>query len=103
MSALWHLLYLLRNILKLSLTRLLAFNAALSIFGGLLIPLDDNNQKSGKFERLDRGRCFLEKAVTGLGHLGPGNPVLDRSVSYLKQLHGLVEEWGRFVEFHITR
>lgn len=45
--------------------------------------------------RLDEGRRFLQKAVTGLSHLGRKNVILDRCISYLKQLHSWVDRWGK--------
>lgn len=76
----------------------IAFNAALAIFGSLLVPLDGSRTASAGqpgTARLDRGRTFLQKAVTGLSHLGRKNIILDRCINYLKQLHGLVDRWGK--------
>lgn len=62
------------------------------------MPLDGSGTAStGQPEtaRLERGRCFLQKAVTGLTHLGRKNVILDRCINYLKQLHSLVDRWGK--------
>lgn len=59
------------------------------------MPLDGSGTASAELVRLEKGRCFLQKAVTGLTHLGPGNIILDRSINYLKQLHSLLDRWGK--------
>lgn len=57
--------------------------------------MDGSGTASTELVRLDQGRCFLQKAVTGLSHLGRKNIILDRCIGYLKQLHSLVDRWGK--------
>lgn len=57
--------------------------------------MDGSGAASTELARLDQGRCFLQKAVTGLSHIGRKNTILDRCINYLKQLHSLVDRWGK--------
>lgn len=58
------------------------------------MPIDGSGSASAEIARLNQGRRFLQKAVTGLSHLGRSNIILDRCIDYLKQLHSLVDRWG---------
>lgn len=71
-----------------------AFNAALVIFGSLLVPMEDIANDPIDVNRLDRVRQFLEKAVDALVQLGTQNGILSRCVDYIKRLSALVENWG---------
>lgn len=59
------------------------------------MPMDGSGTASTELVRLNQGRRFLQKAVTGLSHLGRKNIILDRCIDYLKQLHSLVDRWGK--------
>lgn len=56
--------------------------------------MDGSGTAPTELVRLNQGRRFLHKAVTGLSHLGRKNIILDRCIDYLKQLHSLVDRWG---------
>ncbi|KAH8738453.1 fungal-specific transcription factor domain-containing protein [Ilyonectria robusta] len=70
------------------------FNAALVIFGSLLVPMEDIVNDPIDVNRLDRVRQFLEKAADALVQLGTQNGILSRCVDYIKRLSALVENWG---------
>lgn len=57
--------------------------------------MDGSDSASAELARLNQGRRFLQKAVKGLSHLGRNNVIIDRCVDYLKQLHSLVDRWGK--------
>ena len=73
-----------------------AFNAALAVFGSLLVPCSVANDLTAEIDRHERGRQFLDKAVDALLQLHPRNPVLERCVNYVRQLSKLVEAWSEF-------
>lgn len=62
--------------------------------------MDGDSTASTELVRLNQGRRFLQKAVTGLSHLGRKNIILDRCIDYLKQLHSLVDRWGKVISVH---
>ncbi|EFX02229.1 c6 zinc finger domain containing protein [Grosmannia clavigera kw1407] len=80
------------------------FNAALAVFGSLLLPEDDPSvdptlrsdrpDRPDRTDRTDRGARFLAKAIDALVCLDAGNTIVDRCVDYLRQLVGLVHSWG---------
>ncbi|KAH7141726.1 c6 zinc finger domain-containing protein [Dactylonectria macrodidyma] len=69
------------------------FNAALVVFGSLLIPSNELDMKLGNTVCVERGRDTLRKAIDALVCLDDGNALVDRCVAYIRQLLRLVEEW----------
>ncbi len=86
------------------------FNAALVIFGSLLLPEEDSAAGTDAVSsRVERTKQFLDKAIEALVRLDAGNHVLNRCVDYLKQLVRLADGWctfslrfpGSFHAFHL--
>ncbi|KAM5358999.1 hypothetical protein ACJZ2D_014824 [Fusarium nematophilum] len=69
------------------------FNAALVVFGSLLIPSNELDMKIGNMAYAERVRETLQKGTDALVRLDPGNTLVDRGVAYIRQLLRLVEEW----------
>ncbi|KAH7169928.1 c6 zinc finger domain-containing protein [Dactylonectria macrodidyma] len=69
------------------------FNAALVIFGSLLVPIEETASASNDAERLERVKRFIDKAAEALVQLGAQNAIMLQCVEYLRRLSGLVETW----------
>lgn len=83
------------------LTHVEAFNAALAVFGSLLLPADDIGlDMSPEMKHIGRGKQHLEKAVEALTKLDTHNVILDRCIDYLGQLIELVNGWSK--SYHFT-
>ena len=84
-----------------STNRIEAFNAALAVFGSLLLPADDIGlDMSPEMKHIGRGKQHLEKAVEALMKLDTHNVILDRCIDYLGQLIELVSSWSK--SYHLT-
>ncbi|CAH0021927.1 unnamed protein product [Clonostachys rhizophaga] len=77
------------------------FNAALVLFGSLLVPIQDTANDPFGVGEINRTKQYLEKAVQGLVQLGTRNITLHRCVDYLKQLVGLLDSWGSSPPLHL--
>ncbi|CAG9939071.1 unnamed protein product [Clonostachys rosea f. rosea IK726] len=77
------------------------FNAALVLFGSLLVPIQDTANDPFGMGEINRTKQYLEKAVQGLVQLGARNITLHRCVDYLKQLVGLLDSWGSSPPLHL--
>jgi hypothetical protein len=79
-----------------------AFNAALAIFGSLLVPVHDPIPGPAAMpDRAERTKQFLDKAIEVLARLEVENHVLNRCIAYLRQLAMLVNGWSEFPLVHI--
>jgi hypothetical protein len=76
--------------------RFTAFNAALAIFGSLLVPVDDSAVGPASMsDRIERTRQYLDKAIEALAPLDAGNHLLNRCIGYLRQLAMLANDWSK--------
>jgi len=73
-----------------------AFNAALVIFGSLIVASKERDRNPSAWTMVSHSRPYIDTAAETLRQLDSGNPVVERCQEYLLQLSAILDPLSEF-------
>lgn len=78
---------------------ILAFNAALVVFGCMVVAWENRDDSPSTWGTVDKSRGYIEKAILALRQLDTGNRVIARCVEYLSHLVLILDNLSKLKMF----
>jgi hypothetical protein len=76
---------------------ILAFNAALVILGCMVVAWENRDDSPSTWNKVEKSRGYIEKAILALRRLDTGNRVIARCVEHLSQLVLILDTLSKLI------